>query len=60
MGDTLRDVEAGRVGGAHVVAVASGAFTAEQLAQAGADIVLPDLRDTDAMVKSILGFRAGG
>ncbi len=55
IGDTLRDVEPGRVGGAHVVAVASGAFTVDQLSAAGADVVLPDLRDTDAVVKSVLG-----
>jgi phosphoglycolate phosphatase-like HAD superfamily hydrolase len=57
IGDTLRDIEAGRDGGAHVVAVASGAFSEEQLLAEGADVVVPDLRDTDGLVKSVLGFR---
>ncbi len=57
IGDTLRDIEAGRDGGAHVIAVASGAFTESQLLAEGADVVIPDLRDTDGLVKSLLGFR---
>lgn len=57
IGDTLRDIEAGRDGGAHVIAVASGNFTEHQLLAEGADVVIPDLRDTDGLVKCLLGFR---
>jgi phosphoglycolate phosphatase len=59
IGDTQRDVEAGRIGGAGVIAVASGAFDEEQLSGAGADFVLPDLRDTDRFVKCVLAARGG-
>jgi phosphoglycolate phosphatase-like HAD superfamily hydrolase len=57
IGDTLRDIEAGRDGGAHVIAVASEAFSEDQLLAEGAEAVIPDLRDTDGLVKSLLGFR---
>jgi phosphoglycolate phosphatase-like HAD superfamily hydrolase len=50
LGDSTRDVEAARIGGARSVAVASGRSTASELREAGADIVLDDLADTDAVV----------
>jgi phosphoglycolate phosphatase len=50
LGDAIRDVEAARMGGARSVAVASGRSTASELREAGADIVLDDLADTDAVV----------
>jgi len=43
VGDHPGDIEAARVGGAVAVSVATGPFTAAQLAEAGADVVLPDL-----------------
>jgi phosphoglycolate phosphatase-like HAD superfamily hydrolase len=57
IGDTPRDVRAGRNGGAHVVAVASGSDSVEVLRSEGADVVLPDLRDTRAVVAAVTGFR---
>ena len=45
VGDTPRDVEAARYAGAVSVAVASGHFTTEQLAEAGADHVLGSLEE---------------
>lgn len=57
IGDTSRDVEAGQVGGAYVVAVATGKFDAETLAGLGADVVLPDLRDTSRVVAAVLSAR---
>jgi phosphoglycolate phosphatase len=45
VGDTPRDVAAARGAGAVAVAVASGHFTAEQLAEAGADHVLSSLEE---------------
>lgn len=56
IGDTPRDVQAGRNAGAYVVAVASGGDSMEVLRAEGADIVLPDLRDTRAVVQAITEF----
>jgi phosphoglycolate phosphatase-like HAD superfamily hydrolase len=54
VGDTPLDVAAGRDGGARVVAVATGPYGVEELGAAGADAVLPDLRDTDGVLAAIL------
>ena len=43
VGDTHRDIEAARAVGAVAVAVASGKFSVDELAAAGADHVLPSL-----------------
>lgn len=58
VGDTPRDVRAGREGGARVVAVATGSDDASALRAEGADIVLPDLRDTDAVVAAVTSLAA--
>jgi phosphoglycolate phosphatase len=55
IGDTLLDVAAGRAAGARVVAVATGPATAGDLRAAGADVVLPDLTDTQAVVDAVAG-----
>jgi phosphoglycolate phosphatase len=57
IGDTPRDVEAGRLGGAYVVGVCTGKFDAETLTGLGADVVLPDLRDTEKVVAAVLSAR---
>jgi pyridinium-3,5-biscarboxylic acid mononucleotide sulfurtransferase len=44
VGDHVLDVEGARVAGATSVAVCTGPCSAEELAAAGADVVLPDLR----------------
>jgi phosphoglycolate phosphatase len=54
VGDTPSDVEAAAINGARCVAVATGSFTADQLAAAGADVVLADLADTASAVSAIL------
>jgi phosphoglycolate phosphatase-like HAD superfamily hydrolase len=54
VGDTPLDVAAAREGGARAVAVATGPFGADELLAAGADAVLPDLRDTGAVVEAVL------
>ena len=54
IGDTPLDVAAAREGGARAVAVATGPFEASELAAAGADAVLADLRDTEAVVAAVL------
>jgi phosphoglycolate phosphatase-like HAD superfamily hydrolase len=50
VGDTERDVAAALEGGALVVAVATGVTSQEQLTQAGAHVVLPDLADAPGFV----------
>jgi phosphoglycolate phosphatase len=51
--DSVRDVEAASIGGARCVAVASGRSTAAELREARADLVLPDLADTGAVVTAV-------
>jgi phosphoglycolate phosphatase len=53
LADSGRDVEAARIGGARCVAVASGRSTAGELRDAGADVVLDDLADTDRVVRAV-------
>lgn len=53
VGDTPRDVQAAIDGGAHVVAVASGKSSPEELRAAGAHLVLPNLRDTAMVVTAV-------
>ena len=53
VGDTPLDVVASRLGGARAVAVATGPYDADELRAAGADAVLPDLRDTRAVLAAI-------
>jgi phosphoglycolate phosphatase len=55
VGDTPFDVAAALAAGARAVGVATGPFTAEELAAAGAHAVLPDLADTDRVLAAILG-----
>ena len=54
VGDTPLDVDAGRAGGARVVAVATGPYGVAELEATGADAVLADLRDTEAALAAIL------
>jgi phosphoglycolate phosphatase len=51
--DSPRDVEAARVGGARVIAVAGGRSTTTELRESGADRVLADLSDTSAVMRAI-------
>ncbi|MGW1599796.1 HAD family hydrolase [Streptomyces eurythermus] len=53
IGDSLQDVHTGREGGAKVIGVASGTTSAQQLAEAGADRVMPDLTDVDRLQEVI-------
>ncbi|MCX4750882.1 HAD family hydrolase [Kitasatospora sp. NBC_01287] len=52
-GDTVADVEAGWETGVGVVGVATGRTSAEELAAAGADVVLPSLEDTARVVELV-------
>jgi len=53
VGDTPLDIEAARTSGARIVAVATGKSTHDELAALGADLVLTDLTDADAVVRGI-------
>ena len=54
VGDTENDIEAAAVNGARSVGVATGSFTEQQLADAGADVVLADLSDCARVVSAVL------
>ncbi len=53
IGDTPLDVEAARAAGARAVGVATGGAAMADLAEAGADAVLPDLADTARVLAAI-------
>jgi len=53
IGDTPLDVLAAKANGLVAVAVATGWVSAEELAAAGADLVLPDFADTDARIAQL-------
>lgn len=55
IGDTPLDVAAAREGGARSVAVASGHTGRDELEAAAPDALLPDLRDTAAVVAAVTG-----
>jgi phosphoglycolate phosphatase len=53
IGDTPQDISAARLGGARVVAVATGRFDVATLREHGADAALSDLSDTDAFMREL-------
>jgi phosphoglycolate phosphatase-like HAD superfamily hydrolase len=53
IGDSTRDVQTARIGGAGMIAVASGRSTAAELHEAGADLVLPDLSNASEVVAAV-------
>ncbi|MGW1053497.1 HAD family hydrolase [Streptomyces sp. NPDC002521] len=53
IGDSLEDVRTGLEGGAPVIGVASGKTTADELASAGADVVLDSLEDVPRLLGAI-------
>ena len=53
VGDTPNDISAARLGGAHVVAVATGRFDTAALSHHNPDALLPDLGDTQAFVSAV-------
>ncbi|QLH21822.1 haloacid dehalogenase-like hydrolase [Streptomyces sp. Rer75] len=59
IGDTPRDVGAALNSGAHIIAVASGVHSADELGQAGADTVLADLTDGAALVRHLRALEHG-
>jgi len=53
IGDTVRDVHAAHENGAICLAVTTGGSTRSQLEEAGADVVLDNLEDLEAVLKHI-------
>lgn len=51
VGDTPRDIECAQAGKIRSVAVASGTYTKEQLTQAGPDLVLDSLEESDTLLR---------
>ena len=56
VGDTPRDIECARAGGAHVVAVATGKYSREELAAHNPDAVFDDLSDTERVAATLLRY----
>jgi phosphoglycolate phosphatase len=55
VGDTPRDLSCARAGGVRCLLVATGRFAFDELDGLGADAVLPDLADTDAVEALLIG-----
>jgi len=54
IGDSPSDVQTALDSGARIIAVASGKSTPDDLQRVGAAVVLPNLLDTQAVVKTVL------
>ena len=54
-GDTPSDIEAGTANGIETIAVATGAYSADALAECRPSLVLPDLSDTERVLDLIFG-----
>jgi phosphoglycolate phosphatase len=50
IGDTPRDIDCAKCHGAYAVAVATGPYSSSDLSEAGADLVLNDLSDSDRLL----------
>ena len=55
IGDTPRDIACARAGGARAIAVATGNYSPDDLRQHAPDVLLEDLRDTQAVLRAISG-----
>lgn len=58
IGDTPRDVACGRAIGARTMAIATGAYSLEELAACGPDALFADLSDTGQVLQALLGRSA--
>lgn len=58
IGDSLEDVRTGLEGGAAVIGVTSGKTSAQDLKEAGADVVLQNLEDTGQLLNAITSLAA--
>ena len=55
IGDTPRDLACAQAGGARCLLLATGRYRVEELVSLGADVVVDDLADADAVVKVLTG-----
>jgi len=55
VGDTPRDIKAGKVTGVKTIGVASGHSSREELEKAWADFVLDGLKDTRWVLELVMG-----
>jgi len=55
IGDTPADITCGQALGVRAIGVATGRYSVEELGTAGADLVLPDLSDTESALEALLG-----
>ncbi len=55
VGDTVHDVGCARANGCRSLAVATGSFSADALRSAGADAVMDDMGEVEAVVRWLLG-----
>ncbi|WP_188191284.1 HAD family hydrolase [Nonomuraea sp. SYSU D8015] len=53
IGDSTRDAQAAKIGGAAMIGVASGRSMTAELREAGADVVLPDLSNASEVVAAV-------
>ena len=56
VGDTPSDIEAGIANGIETIAVATGAYSPEELGGCRPSHVLPDLSDTERVLDLIFGY----
>jgi len=54
IGDTPRDIECGRLGGCMTIAVATGRFSYDELAEHEPDVLLDSLEDADEFLRVVL------
>ena len=59
IGDTPRDIEAAKASGSRVVAVATGRYGIEELADHGPDVVFPTLEDVEQVYAVVLELTSG-
>jgi phosphoglycolate phosphatase len=57
IGDTPRDIVGGQKVGVNTIGVATGDFSVEELAQAGADFIVKDLKDSEKILNIILNSK---
>ena len=53
-GDAPQDMKAGREAGILPIGVTTGLFTADQLTSAGAEKIIPDLKDAEGILQMLL------
>ena len=59
LGDTEHDITSGQAAGCRVLAVCTGSHDKTRLMEAGADLVLDDLSEVDAVLSWMLSHGAG-